>query len=101
MSGVALWLLLGALPGGGLTWDASFFAYSASTIAGALAMMPGGLGVTEAGMTGLIQALSGGAIEATAASAATILTRLATLWWAVVVGAIALAILRRLRARER
>ncbi len=95
---VALWLLLGALPGGGLPWYAAFFAYSASTIAGALAMMPGGLGVTEAGMTGLIQALSGGAIGASAASAATILTRLATLWWAVVVGAVALAILRRLRA---
>jgi len=94
---VALWLLLRALPGGGLPWDAAFFAYSTSTIAGALAMMPGGLGVTEAGMTGLIQALSGGAIDATSASAATILTRLATLWWAVVVGAAALAALRRLR----
>ncbi|MCA9611069.1 MAG: flippase-like domain-containing protein [Myxococcales bacterium] len=98
---VALWLILGALPGGGLSWDASFFAYSASTIAGALAMMPGGLGVTEAGMTGLIQALSAGAIGATAASAATILTRLATLWWAVLVGGVALAILRRLRSLER
>ena len=53
----------GLAAGGGLGWDASFFAYSASTIAGAVAMMPGGLGVTEAGMTGLIEALSGGAVE--------------------------------------
>ena len=98
---LALFLLLRALPGGGLGWDASVFAYSASTIAGALAMMPGGLGVTEAGMTGLIEALSSGAIDAPAATAATMLTRLATLWWAVVVGAVALAVLRRsLRSRE-
>jgi uncharacterized protein (TIRG00374 family) len=77
------------------------FAYAASTIAGALALMPGGLGVTEAGMTGLIQTLSFGAIGAASATTATMLTRLATLWWAVVVGAVALAILRRLRATSR
>jgi uncharacterized protein (TIRG00374 family) len=96
---VALFVLLRALPGGGLGWDATAFAYSASTIAGALAMMPGGLGVTEAGMTGLIETLSNGAIDAASATAATMLTRLATLWWAVIVGAIALAILRFTRSR--
>ncbi|MFK7988666.1 MAG: YbhN family protein [Sandaracinaceae bacterium] len=94
---VALWVLLRALPGGGLPWDAAFFSYSASTIVGALAMMPGGLGVTEAGMTGLIETLSAGAIDSAAATAATMLTRLATLWWAVVVGAVALGVLRMMR----
>jgi len=97
---VALWWILSALPGGGLSLEASSFAYSASTIAGALAMMPGGLGVTEAGMTGAIEALSDGAIGATAASAATMLTRLATLWWAVAVGAFALVSFRRVVARS-
>ena len=97
---LALYLLLAALPGGGLSLEASFFSYSASTIVGALAMMPGGLGVTEAGMTGLIQALSHGAIDSASATAATMLTRLATLWWAVVVGAVALAIFRRSLARR-
>jgi uncharacterized protein (TIRG00374 family) len=97
----ALGVLLDALPGGGLAWNADVFAYSASTIAGALAMMPGGLGVTEAGMTGLIQTLSSGRIDEAAATAATMLTRLATLWWAVLVGGVALAVLRRLgRARR-
>ena len=95
----ALWVLLRALPGGGLPWDASVFAYSSSTIAGALAMMPGGLGVTEASMTGLIETLGHGAITTAAASAATILTRLATLWWAVLLGALALIALRA-RARR-
>ncbi len=97
---VALWVLLRALPGGGLGGEESLFAYSASTIAGALAMMPGGLGVTEAGMTGLIEALSSGRIGSAAASAGTMLTRLATLWWAVVVGAVALAVFRRVIARK-
>ncbi|HJL20306.1 MAG TPA: lysylphosphatidylglycerol synthase transmembrane domain-containing protein [Sandaracinaceae bacterium LLY-WYZ-13_1] len=97
---VALWVLLRGLPGGGLPWDASFFAYSASTIAGAVAMMPGGLGVTEAGMTGLIQALSDGAVGSAAATAATMLCRLATLWWAVVVGAGALVVLRARQKRR-
>ena len=98
---VALYLILLALPGGGLSWDGALFAYSASTIAGALAMMPGGLGVTEAGMTGAIETLSGGAIGASAASAATMLTRLATLWWAVLIGGVALLILRRSKASAR
>ncbi len=97
---VALFVLLAALPGGGLGWEGSFFAYSASTIAGALAMMPGGIGVTEAGMTGLIEALSAGAVDRATASAATMLTRLATLWWAVLVGAIALVFLRRMTRRS-
>ena len=96
----ALWLLLRALPGGGLEWDASAFAYASSTIAGALAMMPGGLGITEAGMTGLIVALGDGRIDAASASAATMLTRLATLWWAVLVGAVALTLFRAMLSRR-
>jgi uncharacterized protein (TIRG00374 family) len=98
---LALFVLLAALPGGGLSVPASSFAYSASTVAGALSMMPGGLGVTEAGMTGLIQALSHGAIASADATAATMLTRLATLWWAVLVGAVALAFFRRWLAQSR
>jgi uncharacterized protein (TIRG00374 family) len=77
-----------------LPWDAAIFAYSASTMAGALAMLPGGLGITEAGMTGLLQALGGSTMTKEVATAATILTRLATLWFAVAIGLIALALYR-------
>ena len=70
------------------------FIYSVSTIAGALAMMPGGLGVTELGMTGLVQLLGDGTVSPSAASAATILVRLATLWFAVGIGGLAYAALR-------
>jgi uncharacterized membrane protein YbhN (UPF0104 family) len=61
-------------------------------------MLPGGLGITEAGMTGSLQALGTG-IDASIATGATLLIRLATLWWAVVVGALALAVLRRAHPR--
>lgn len=92
-----LYAIVHGFPGTTLPWDAAVFAYSASTIAGALAMLPGGLGVTEAGMTGLLQALGGSAVTKEIATAATILVRLATLWFAVGIGMIALSIFRAQR----
>lgn len=97
---IALWVVVRGFPGCTISLEASAFAYATSTIAGALAMMPGGLGVTEAGMTATLQALGGAQITPSIATAATILVRIATLWWAVAVGAGALAIFRR-RMRRR
>ncbi len=97
---VSLGVIVAGFPGASLGWEETTFAYSASTIAGALAMMPGGLGVTEAGMTGLLEALGGPSLTAAVATATTMLVRLATLWWAVLVGFVALFLFRRmLRAR--
>lgn len=93
---VCMWEIAGGFPGVQLDLVGATFAYSASTLVGALAMMPGGLGVTEVGMATLLGELGGGTISASVASATTILVRLATLWLAVVVGVIALAIYRRL-----
>jgi uncharacterized membrane protein YbhN (UPF0104 family) len=90
---VALWLLVGGFEGASIALPAASLAYSAATVAGALAMLPGGLGVTEAGMTGLLQMLGEGVTPAVASSA-TLLVRLATLWWAVAVGLVAFALLR-------
>jgi uncharacterized protein (TIRG00374 family) len=71
--------------------------YAATTIAGALSFLPGGLGVTEGAMTLLlVQATHG--VDSPTAAAATILTRLATLWFAVGLGVIALAAARRKEA---
>lgn len=69
--------------------------YAATTVAGALSFLPGGLLVTEAGMTFLLVEIARGLDEPTAV-AATILTRLATLWFAVAIGVAALMLLRRL-----
>lgn len=90
---VALWLIVRGFGEATITMTAAVFAYSSSTIAGALAMLPGGLGVTEAGMYGAVELLGDGVTHPVAV-AATLLARLATLWWAVVVGAVALVLLQ-------
>lgn len=92
---LALWTIVRGFPGCHISLAASAFAYATSTIAGALAMMPGGLGVTEAGLTATLQALGSAEVTPSVATAATILIRIATLWWAVAVGAGALAVFRR------
>lgn len=94
----ALYYIIEGLGGYILAWDATVFAYSTSTIAGAVAMMPGGLGVTEVGMTGLIQALGKGQISPATAAAATILVRVATLWFAVALGFLALGARRLVKS---
>lgn len=70
----------------------SLFFYSTATLAGALVPVPGGLGVTEAVIHEQLVHVAG-APEPVAA-AAMILIRLATLWWAVLVGFVALGWLR-------
>jgi uncharacterized protein (TIRG00374 family) len=70
----------------------SVVVYASATLAGALIPVPGGLGVVE---SLLRQGLLGfGHVELGAATASMILVRLATLWWAVLVGFCALLILR-------
>ncbi len=68
--------------------------YAATTIAGALSFLPGGLGVTEGAMT-LLLVRSAAHLDEATATAATLLCRLATLWFAVALGLVFLAIARR------
>ena len=84
----ALWVILRGFretTGYGL----STFFYATSTLAGALVPVPGGLGVTETSLQGQLQEL--GHVAATAATAAMILVRFATLWFAVLVGFVSLS----------
>jgi uncharacterized protein (TIRG00374 family) len=90
----ALYAIAHGFAGVALRLDAATFTYSASTLAGALAMLPGGLGVTEVGMTVLLQTLGGPGVRPATATAITMLIRIATLWFGVAVGAVALAIHR-------
>ena len=71
----------------------AFFVYATATIAGAIAMLPGGLGGTEVTMQQMLVGL--GHIGAAPAAAATLIVRLATLWFAVALGFVALAAFRR------
>lgn len=63
----------------------AFFVFSTSTLAGALSFLPGGLGVTEASMSGLLLWLEL-FDELHRALAATYLIRFTTLWFGVIVG---------------
>lgn len=72
-------------------------AYSAPLLAGTLALLPGGLGLTEASMTGALRSLSG--MSAADAAALTILIRGVTFWLAVVIGFTSLYVFRRLHPR--
>ena len=65
----------------------AIFVYALSMLAGALSFMPGGLGGAEAVMVSLLT-LKG--VPMPAAVAATVFIRLATLWFAVVIGLVAL-----------
>jgi len=62
------------------------FIYGFSTIIGSIAMLPGGLGVTEASLTGLMVLMK---IPKDVSVASTFIIRVATLWFAVLIGVIA------------
>lgn len=70
--------------------------FSLGSLAGAASFLPGGLGVADASMTGLIRLL--GDTTRAAAAAATVLIRLATLWYGVALGLVGLAVEERLYA---
>lgn len=61
----------------------AIFIYSMSMLAGAVSFMPGGLGGAEAAMTALLVASN---VDMPQAVAATVIIRLATLWFAVLLG---------------
>jgi glycosyltransferase 2 family protein len=90
-------LVVDAFPGADVPFGLATLIYAATTIAGALSFLPGGIGVTEGAMTLLLVQGSHGVDQPTAA-AATIVIRLATLWFAVALGLVAMAVVRRREA---
>jgi uncharacterized protein (TIRG00374 family) len=87
-------VICNAFPGAHVDLGLAMVIYAGTTIAGALSFLPGGLGVTEGAMT--VALVSGAAkLDPSTAVAATLLTRLATLWFAVVIGVAFLALARR------
>jgi uncharacterized protein (TIRG00374 family) len=88
----ALWVILRGF-GQETSFPLATFFYATSTLAGAIVPVPGGLGVTESALMGQMTEL--GHVEKGIATAAMILVRFATLWFAVVVGFIALSWMKR------
>lgn len=91
---LAFWIIVRGLPGARLILPTATFIYAAMTVAGALSFLPGGLGVTEAGMLALLGTFATG-VGRGGAAAATFVTRACTLWFAVAVGLLALMIYSR------
>lgn len=78
----------------------SSFVYAMTTILGAVSFLPGGLGVTEGSMIGVLKVL--GVFDSTqAAVVATYVIRLTTLWFGVVLGFLALGVYRFLSSNKR
>lgn len=91
LEGVGLHVLIRGF-GAELDFSFSLFFYATATLAGAIVPVPGGLGVTEALMQEQLVLVGG--VAAPIATASMILIRLCTLWWAVLVGFVALGCLR-------
>jgi uncharacterized protein (TIRG00374 family) len=70
----------------------STFVYAFSIIAGAVSMLPGGLGVTEGSLSLIL--IKGGIPQVTAI-ATTMIIRIVTLWFAIILGLTVLFFLRR------
>lgn len=101
LEGVGFALCLRELGFTGLDVPSSVSVYAVATIVGAFTFLPGGIGLTEASMAGILVAAG---MAASGASAATLIVRVATMWWGVVLGWVALAsrplLFRRLLAKR-
>ncbi len=86
--GVGFYLILIGLglPPGPRMLAMAVFVLSFSTIIGAVSALPGGLGAAEVSIAGMLALLGG--IEPALATSATLLIRLATLWFGVTLGLI-------------
>jgi uncharacterized protein (TIRG00374 family) len=71
---------------------AAAFVFALSSILGAISLLPGGLGVTEGSMTGLLQVFEVGRVQATSA---TLVIRAATLWFVAALALIVYGYYRR------
>jgi glycosyltransferase 2 family protein len=90
LQALALLLIARSFPGVGLGVAEAMVAYCAPLLAGALAMLPGGLGLTEASLAGALIHFGGPAVTTEVAGAITIVVRLVTFWFAVALGFLAL-----------
>ncbi len=91
MECMALWVVLAGF-GEQISVSLATFFYATATLAGALIPVPGGLGVTEATLQEQLSRIGG--VATVTSTCSMILVRFATLWFAVFVGFVALAVLK-------
>lgn len=86
LEGICLGIVLRELGYTGVGFPVSVFVFCAAVLLGAAAMLPGGLGSSEALMVGMLLFFG---IPRQGAAAATVLIRFVTLWYGVALGALA------------
>jgi len=91
LEGTGLMVIGAIVPGVAMDWSTALGIYAIAIIVGALSFLPGGLGSTEAVMVALLAA-HGYALPD--AILLTIVCRILTLWFAVVIGWLAVTVLR-------
>lgn len=97
LEGLGLYFVLTAM-GSNVTPFLAVGVYGVSVLAGALSFIPGGIGGTEAVMVGILVACG---VPFSVAVAGTLVCRIATLWFAVAIGLLALpAVLMRRRGKN-
>ena len=74
------------------------FIFVIGSIGGALSMLPGGIGAAEAGMAGMFGTVAG--LPGGISVALTFVIRLATLWFATLIGVVGLFVVRRVVGGE-
>jgi len=87
-------LIVHGFPGASVDVGLAMLIYAVTTIVGALSFLPGGLGITEGAMT-LLLVQSAHGLDTPTAIAASVLCRIATLWFGVALGLVAMAWTRR------
>jgi len=91
--GISLfWLVVHGLQGSTLSWPMASFVLAASYVAGAISLIPGGVGAAEASVVGLLISVG---IDPATATAAALLQRIADKGFATVMGFIAYGLARR------
>ena len=90
MEAMVLVVIAGSM-GASLPPGAALLSHAAGTIAGAVSMIPGGLGLAELTIDGIL----GGYISPARAAVTTLVMRFCTLWFGVLLGLLSLAVLKR------
>lgn len=90
---MGFYMVLNSFPGVSISLENALFIYAFAILVGAVTMLPGGLGATEGIMTGLLVLLM---VPGAESVAATLITRLGTLWYAVALGFTAMAVFNKM-----
>jgi uncharacterized protein (TIRG00374 family) len=90
--GLVLWVIAGDFQGSTIGVSTAMVAYCSPLLAGTLAMIPGGLGLTEASMTGVLVHTGGPGVTLAVATTISIVVRFLTFWIAIALGFLALGL---------